>query len=230
MEVATIGRDSIFGAAAALDDGQSLTSAVVILPGTASMLDAAGFLVALHRSVTFRAMLAQHEQALLAMTQQSAAYNESRSVEARLSRWLLRARSMRRRSAAADSGNPGAADRRATKRDFDRRSCAAASGNDPLQPRLHRYCQRGRSQRDGLRVLPRCQRASSAPAQGFALRPPRRWQAHAGMCATMRRATKRCRRMHLHANFPCQLSVQGSSFTSNTVHSRRRYRRPVVLP
>ena len=92
VEVATIGRDSIFGAAAALDDGQSLTSAVVILPGTASMLDAAGFLVALHRSVTFRAMLAQHEQALLAMTQQSAACNESRSVEARLSRWLLRAR------------------------------------------------------------------------------------------------------------------------------------------
>ena len=32
VEVATIGRDSIFGAAAALDGGQSLTSAFVVLP------------------------------------------------------------------------------------------------------------------------------------------------------------------------------------------------------
>lgn len=85
VEVATIGRDSIFGAAAALDGGQSLTSAVVILPGTASMLDAANFRAAVHRSVTFRATLARHEQALLAMTQQSAACN-AYSVEARLSR------------------------------------------------------------------------------------------------------------------------------------------------
>ncbi|MGA7993342.1 MAG: cyclic nucleotide-binding domain-containing protein [Bradyrhizobium sp.] len=84
VEVATIGRDSIFGAAAALDGGQSLTSAVAILPGTASVLDAADFLAAVHRSVTFRAMLARHEQALLAMTQQSAACNASYSVEARL--------------------------------------------------------------------------------------------------------------------------------------------------
>lgn len=58
------------------------------------MLDAADFLAAVHRSVTFRAMLARHEQALLAMTQQSAACNASHSVEARLSRWLLRARDL----------------------------------------------------------------------------------------------------------------------------------------
>ncbi len=94
VEVATIGRDSIFGAAAALDGGQSLTSAVVILPGTASVLDVADFLAAVRRSVTFRAMLARHEQALLAMTQQSAACNASHWVEARLSRWLLRARDL----------------------------------------------------------------------------------------------------------------------------------------
>ena len=91
VEVATIGRDSVFGAAAALDGGISLTSAVVVLPGTASVLDATEFRAALHRSVTFRALVARHEQALLALMQQSAACNASHSVEARLSRWLLRA-------------------------------------------------------------------------------------------------------------------------------------------
>lgn len=73
--------------------GNRLTSAVVILPGTASVLDAADFRAAAHRSVTFRAMVARHEQALLATTRQSAC-NVSRSVEARLSRWLLRARDL----------------------------------------------------------------------------------------------------------------------------------------
>ena len=93
-EVATIGRDSILGAAAALDGEISLTSAVVVLPGKASVLDAADFRAAADRSVTFRAVVARHEQALLAMAQQSAACNASHSVEARLSRWLLRARDL----------------------------------------------------------------------------------------------------------------------------------------
>ena len=91
-EVATIGRDSILGAAAALDGEISLTSAVVVLSGKASVLDAADFRATADRSVTFRAVVSLHEQALLAMAQQSAACNASHSVEARLSRWLLRAR------------------------------------------------------------------------------------------------------------------------------------------
>jgi len=94
VEVATIGRDSVFGAAVALDGGISLTSAVVVLPGTASVLELADFQAAVDRSVTFRTALARHEQALFALTQQSAACNASHSVEARLSRWLLRARDL----------------------------------------------------------------------------------------------------------------------------------------
>lgn len=94
VEVATIGRDSVFGASAALDGGVSLTAAVVVLPGTASVLDAADLRAAAERSVIFRTVLARHDQALLALAQQAAACNASHSVEARLSRWLLRARDL----------------------------------------------------------------------------------------------------------------------------------------
>ena len=94
VEVATVGRDSVFGAAAALDGGISLTSAVVMLPGTASVIDVADFRAAADRSIILRAMLTRHEQALLALAQQSVACNASHSVEARLSRWLLRARDL----------------------------------------------------------------------------------------------------------------------------------------
>ena len=94
VEVAMVGRDGVFGAAAALDGSVSLTDAVVILPGTASILDVADFRAAADRSGAFRALLLRHEQALFAQAQQSAACNASHSVEARLSRWLLRARDL----------------------------------------------------------------------------------------------------------------------------------------
>jgi CRP-like cAMP-binding protein len=94
VEVAMVGRDSIFGAAAALDGRISLTDAVVMLPGAASILDVARFRAAADRSSAFRTLLVRHEQALFAQAQQSAACNASHSVEARLSRWLLRARDL----------------------------------------------------------------------------------------------------------------------------------------
>jgi CRP-like cAMP-binding protein len=94
VEVAMVGRDSVFGAEAAFDGGISLTDAVVVLPGTASILAVADFQALVRRSAAFRAALARHEQALLVLAQQSAACNASHSVEARLSRWLLRARDL----------------------------------------------------------------------------------------------------------------------------------------
>jgi CRP-like cAMP-binding protein len=94
VEVAMVGRDGVFGATAALDGGISLTDAVVMLPGTASIVDVASFRAAADRSVSFRTLLVRHEQALFAQAQQSAACNASHSVEARLSRWLLRARDL----------------------------------------------------------------------------------------------------------------------------------------
>lgn len=94
VEVATVGRDSIFGAAFALEGGISLTDAVVVLAGTASTLNVSDFRAITNRSGIFRTTLARHEQAQFALAQQSAACNASHSVEARLSRWLLRARDL----------------------------------------------------------------------------------------------------------------------------------------
>lgn len=92
VEVAMVGADSVIGAAAGLADDVSLTDAVVLLPGTAAVMDVAHFRAAADRSATFRTVLARHEQALSVQAQQSAACNASHPVEARLARWLLHAR------------------------------------------------------------------------------------------------------------------------------------------
>src|SRR5258705_2257504 len=94
VDVAMVGRDSVVGALAALDGGISLTDAVVRLPGTASIVGVADFRAAADGSAAFRTLLARHEQALIAQAQQSAACNASHSVEARVTRWLLRARDL----------------------------------------------------------------------------------------------------------------------------------------
>ncbi len=113
VEVAMVGRDSVVGVSAALDRGVSLTNAIVVAPGTASVLKAEDVRVAAGRSSTLRNLVARHQQALSAHARQSAACNASHSVEARLSRLLLRARFVRQRTIAADPGIPGANDRRA---------------------------------------------------------------------------------------------------------------------
>jgi CRP-like cAMP-binding protein len=65
-----------------------------MLPGSASLLPVADFRAAADRSLAFRTQLVRHEQALFAQAQQAAACNASHPVEARLSRWLLRARDL----------------------------------------------------------------------------------------------------------------------------------------
>jgi CRP-like cAMP-binding protein len=94
VEVAMVGRDSLVGAAAALDAGPALTDAIVVVPGTASVLKAEDLRTAAEGSSALRKHLARHELALLAQAQQSAACNASHSVESRLSRLLLRARDL----------------------------------------------------------------------------------------------------------------------------------------
>ncbi|MGY4317492.1 Crp/Fnr family transcriptional regulator [Bradyrhizobium sp. JR3.5] len=94
VEIATIGRDGIVGASAALHERLLLADAIVVVPGTASMVRAEDFREAANRSAEFRTLVALYEQALMAQTQQSVACNVSHPVEARLSRWLLRARDL----------------------------------------------------------------------------------------------------------------------------------------
>jgi CRP-like cAMP-binding protein len=91
LAVAMIGRDSIIGAAESLGDSVSAIDAVVLFPGMASIVEIAVFRTLAARHAALRNLLARHEQALGAQVQQSAACNASHSVEARLSRWLLRA-------------------------------------------------------------------------------------------------------------------------------------------
>lgn len=94
VEAAMIGRDSAVGAFEALGDGTSLTDAVVLFGGAASTIDLDDFRSVAGQSATLRGLVSRHEQALLVQAQQSAACNTSHSVEARLSRWLLRARDL----------------------------------------------------------------------------------------------------------------------------------------
>jgi CRP-like cAMP-binding protein len=94
VEAAMVGRDSVFGAGAALDGAVAMNDAVVQLPGAASVLDLASLRKAAEQSLPFRTTLIRHEQALFAQAQQSAACNASHTVETRLSRWLLRARDL----------------------------------------------------------------------------------------------------------------------------------------
>lgn len=94
VEITTIGRDGIVGASAALHERPPLADAIVVVPGAASVMRAEDFREAANRSAEFRTLVALYEQALMAQTQQSVACNVSHPVEARLSRWLLRARDL----------------------------------------------------------------------------------------------------------------------------------------
>src|SRR5664280_1711313 len=67
---------------------------------------------------------------------------------------IARARPVQQREPAADPGIPGANDRRAAQRGFDRRPCASAGRYHPLQPRTHRNHKPGGFERNVLRMLP----------------------------------------------------------------------------
>jgi len=94
IEAAMVGHDSIVGASSALDGRISLNKGIVQAPGAASVMPVAPFRKAAEKSDTVRAALVRHEQALFVQAQQSAACNASHKVEARMARWLLRARDL----------------------------------------------------------------------------------------------------------------------------------------
>jgi CRP-like cAMP-binding protein len=94
VEVAMVGRDSVFGASAALDGGHALNDAVVQLSGSASILDIEQLRRVAEQSLSFRTTLIRHEQAIYAQALQSVGCNAAHDAESRLARWLLRARDL----------------------------------------------------------------------------------------------------------------------------------------
>ena len=94
VQIAMVGRDSIFGAFSALGDPTALNSAVVLVPGTASTIDLDQLRAAADQSASFRAVLARHGLAVYAQIQQTAGCNASHTVESRLARCLLHTRDL----------------------------------------------------------------------------------------------------------------------------------------
>jgi CRP-like cAMP-binding protein len=94
IEAAMIGRDGVAGGSAAFGCKISVNRAIVQVAGSASVLDVDVFCDLADRNAVFRAKLARHEQFVLAQAQQSAACNATHTLEARLSRWLLRCRDL----------------------------------------------------------------------------------------------------------------------------------------
>jgi CRP-like cAMP-binding protein len=94
IEAAMIGREGVVGGLSALDTKVSVSRAVVQVAGAATALDVDHVCHLAAHSVSFRAVLIRHEQVLLAQSQQSAACNAVHTLEARLSRWLLRCRDL----------------------------------------------------------------------------------------------------------------------------------------
>ena len=89
VQVAMIGRDSLLGAFTAMSEASALNSAVVLVSGTASVLDLDRLRGAADRSSGLRALLVRHDLAVYAQVQQTAGCNAAHPVESRLSRCLL---------------------------------------------------------------------------------------------------------------------------------------------
>ncbi len=89
VQVAMIGRDSLFGIFSALGDPVALTSAVVLVPGIASTVGLEQLHAAADRSATLRALMMRHGLAMYAQVQQTAGCNAAHPVEARMARCLL---------------------------------------------------------------------------------------------------------------------------------------------
>jgi CRP-like cAMP-binding protein len=94
VQIALIGRDSIFGSFAALGDATALNSAVVLVPGVASTIDLDRLRAAAEQSATLRTTLMRHGLAVYAQIQQTAGCNASHTVESRLARCLLHTRDL----------------------------------------------------------------------------------------------------------------------------------------
>jgi CRP-like cAMP-binding protein len=94
VETAMVGKDGMVGASAALNGRTSTIRAIVQLAGSTLICDTGALKGAALQSATLLSSLVRHEQTLMAQVQQSAACLAAHHTEARLCRWLLRARDL----------------------------------------------------------------------------------------------------------------------------------------
>jgi CRP-like cAMP-binding protein len=94
VEAAMVGSDGVVGAAAALDGHISLSLGIVQLGGDIVVCSIDGLKSVALQSPKLLCLLIRHEQTVYAQAQQSAACFASHHVQARLCRWLLRARDL----------------------------------------------------------------------------------------------------------------------------------------
>jgi CRP-like cAMP-binding protein len=93
-ESAMVGNDGAIGMASAMDSKRAPSRAIVQLGGDATICDPKLFKGAALQSHNMISMVLRHEQTLFAQAQQSTACVANHVVEARLCRWLLRARDL----------------------------------------------------------------------------------------------------------------------------------------
>jgi CRP-like cAMP-binding protein len=94
IEAAMVGIDGVVGASAALDGKISLSRGIIQLAGEIIECDIDALKSVALQSPKLLALLVRHEQTVYAQAQQSAACFATHQVEARLCRWLLRARDL----------------------------------------------------------------------------------------------------------------------------------------
>jgi CRP-like cAMP-binding protein len=93
-EAAMVGQDGAVGMGSALDGKVALSRAIVQLSGDAMVCDLSAFRGAAMQSESLISRIMRHELALFAQAQQSTACMAHHEVDARLCRWLLRARDL----------------------------------------------------------------------------------------------------------------------------------------
>ena len=89
VQVAMIGRDSLLGTLSIMGDASALNTALVLVPGVASVVDLDPLRIAADQSSTLRTSLTRHGLAVYVQVQQTAGCNTAHPVESRLSRCLL---------------------------------------------------------------------------------------------------------------------------------------------
>jgi CRP-like cAMP-binding protein len=94
IEAAMVGKDGVVGASAALGGNIPVNQGIVQLAGPALMCNVDVLKSAAFQSRSLLSALFRHEQTVYAQASQSAACMAAHQVEARLCRWLLRARDL----------------------------------------------------------------------------------------------------------------------------------------